>query len=40
MIVFGGYIDNGSITDEMLNLDLGDFTWHRLNPKNPLEGLA
>ena len=40
MIVFGGYIDNGSVIDEMLSLNLETFEWVRLLPKNPIDGFA
>ncbi len=40
MIVFGGYIDNGTVSDEMLNFDLEDCSWYRLAPIKPLDGLA
>ncbi|CDW78242.1 kelch motif family protein [Stylonychia lemnae] len=40
MIVYGGYLDNGSITDELLSLDLDDFTWQRVQPQKSIEGLA
>jgi len=40
MIVYGGYLDNGSITDEMLSLDLDDYTWQRVTPQKPIEGFA
>ena len=34
MIVFGGYMDNGSIIDEMLILDLDKYEWRRVVAKN------
>ncbi len=40
MIVYGGYIDNGSIIDEMVSLDLDYFEWSHVHPKNPIEPFA
>ena len=40
MIVYGGYIDNGSVIDEMLSLNLETYDWMRIIPRNPIEGLA
>eukprot|EP00347_Sterkiella_histriomuscorum_P001859 403370405 len=40
MIVYGGYLDNGTISDEMLSLDLSDNTWQRVQPLKQIEGLA
>jgi hypothetical protein len=40
MIVYGGYIDNGAIIDEMVSLDLDYFIWSNVSPKNPIESFA
>jgi hypothetical protein len=40
MIVYGGYIDNGSVNDELLNFDLEESYWYKVNCAKPIEGLA
>jgi hypothetical protein len=40
MIVFGGYLENGKVTDEMLNFNLESEEWTRLPVKSPMGGLA
>ena len=35
MIVYGGYIENGTITDELLNFDLEECAWYRITPIRP-----
>ena len=40
MIVYGGYLDNGQVTDEMLNFNLDSDEWTKIQVKNPIEGFA
>jgi len=40
MVVFGGYLENGKVTDEMLTFNFEAEEWTRLQVKNPLGGLA
>jgi hypothetical protein len=40
MVVFGGYLDNGKVTDEMLTFNFEAEEWTRLQVKNPIGGLA
>ena len=40
MIVYGGVLQTGACTGEMLNLDLEYFTWSRIHYKQNYEPLT
>lgn len=40
MLVYGGVLQTGAFTGEMLNLDLDFFTWSRIQYKQNYEPLA
>jgi|LauGreDrversion4_2_1035121.scaffolds.fasta_scaffold180755_1 hypothetical protein len=37
MVVVGGTLQNGSVTNEILNFDLDYYEWSRIILKNPFE---
>jgi hypothetical protein len=40
MVVYGGFLDNGSVTDELLTFNLEEYEWRKITPKYPIEGFA
>ena len=40
MVVYGGYLENGSITDELLSFNLDNLSWSRIYVQRPIEGFA
>jgi hypothetical protein len=40
MVVYGGYLENGSITDELMSFNLDSFSWSRIFVAKPIEGFA
>ena len=40
MIAYGGFLDNGSVSDELLSFDLLMSEWKRVYPKKNIEGFA
>lgn len=40
MVVYGGYFENGIVSDEMLCLNIEFEEWTKIQVTNPLEGIA